>query len=201
MSKTAHIEDFVGVFDGFVSDAQCDKLIEYYEWNARANRVWTRQSAEGVSSLQKSDSACAMDFVPGQTHFESANILRYLDEFNRVFWDECYPIYMDRYGILRDASRHTIFTYKLQKTLPAQGYHTWHCEDLAREMCTRIGTYVLYLNDVEKGGETEFLYQGMRCEPKKGRLVIFPSGYTHTHRGNPPLSGVKYIMTGWTEFC
>jgi hypothetical protein len=29
---------------------------------------------------------------------------------------------------------------------------------------------------------------------------VFPSGYTHTHRGNPPLSGEKIILTGWLEF-
>ena len=23
---------------------------------------------------------------------------------------------------------------------------------------------------------------------------------THVHRGNPPLSGSKYIITGWLEF-
>jgi hypothetical protein len=53
---------------------------------------------------------------------------------------------------------------------------------------------------VEEGGETEFLYLSQRVKPKTGRLVIFPSGYVHTHRGNPPLSGEKYIMTGWIEF-
>lgn len=59
--------------------------------------------------------------------------------------------------------------------------------------------FIVYLNDVEGGGETEFLYLGRRVSPVQGRLVIFPAGYTHTHRGNPPLSGEKYILTGWIE--
>ena len=41
---------------------------------------------------------------------------------------------------------------------------------------------------------------GGRVAAKKGRLVIFPANYPWTHRGNPPLSGEKYIMTGWVEF-
>ena len=57
-----------------------------------------------------------------------------------------------------------------------------------------------YLNDVEEGGETEFLYQSKRVESKKGRIVICPSGFTHTHRGNPPLKGNKYMINGWIEF-
>ena len=36
-----------------------------------------------------------------------------------------------------------------------------------------------------------------RLKPKKGTAVFFPSSYTHTHRGNPPLSNTKYIATGW----
>jgi len=56
------------------------------------------------------------------------------------------------------------------------------------------------LNDVEEGGETEFLYLKKRFKPIRDRLLIFPAGFTHTHRGNPPLSGDKYILTGWVEF-
>ena len=67
-------------------------------------------------------------------------------------------------------------------------------------MLFRSGAYILYLNDVPEGGETEFLYQRLRVSPKEGTLVIFPASYTHTHRGNPPLRGSKYIMTGWIEF-
>jgi hypothetical protein len=58
----------------------------------------------------------------------------------------------------------------------------------------------MYLNDVEHGGETEFLYQKRRVSAKTGRVVIWPAGYTHVHRGNPPLSGEKYLLTGWLEF-
>jgi len=61
-------------------------------------------------------------------------------------------------------------------------------------------TWMVYLNDVEEGGETEFLYQHKRLKPEQGTLVIWPASFTHTHRGNPPLSNDKYIVTGWTEF-
>ena len=58
----------------------------------------------------------------------------------------------------------------------------------------------MYLNDVEEGGETEFLYQSRRVKPKRGRLAIWPAQFTHMHRGNPPLSGDKYVITGWVEY-
>jgi hypothetical protein len=56
------------------------------------------------------------------------------------------------------------------------------------------------LNTVEQGGETEWLYQGVRIPATQGTLVVWPAGYTHAHRGNPPLSGEKFLLTGWVEF-
>jgi hypothetical protein len=40
----------------------------------------------------------------------------------------------------------------------------------------------------------------MRIAPKMGTLVLFPASFTHTHRGNPPLSGEKYFITSWLQF-
>jgi hypothetical protein len=69
-----------------------------------------------------------------------------------------------------------------------------------REISQRLLVFILYLNTIEEGGETEFLYQKKRIQPVEGRLLIWPAGFTHTHRGNPPLKDNKYIVTGWLEF-
>jgi len=70
---------------------------------------------------------------------------------------------------------------------------------LGYNIYNRIMVSMLYLNDVEEGGETEFLFQSQRFKPKEGTFLIFPGTYTHMHRGNPPLSGEKYIVTSWIE--
>ena len=55
----------------------------------------------------------------------------------------------------------------------------------------------LYLNDGFEGGETEFLYQNLREEAVTGDVIIFHAGYTHVHRGNPPLGATIYTVTSW----
>ena len=65
---------------------------------------------------------------------------------------------------------------------------------------SRVMAYTLYLNSVEEGGETEFLYQGVKIKPEPGKLAIFPAYYTHPHRGNPIYKGIKYIVSGWYTF-
>ena len=56
---------------------------------------------------------------------------------------------------------------------------------------------MVYLNDVDDGGETEFYYQQRALKPKAGQLVIAPAYFTHTHRGLVPRSNDKYILTSW----
>lgn len=190
-------ENFVGIYDGAFEDRYCDSLVEYFEWCRKNNRTYDRPEEE----RHKKDNA--LNLNPNserEISFTTPNITMYINEFNQGFWDTCYKEYRDKYSVLSNYANHTVHTYKIQRTDPAGGYHVWHSEDGDKNHSGRIGVYILYLNDVEEGGETEFLYFSKRVKPKKGRLMIFPPNYPWAHRGNPPLSGVKYILTGWTEF-
>ncbi|GIU53495.1 MULTISPECIES: 2OG-Fe(II) oxygenase [Shewanella] len=84
------------------------------------------------------------------------------------------------------------------------GYPHWHSEHFpqtgSHEALHRVLLYMFYLNDVQEGGETEFYYQNKSVSPKKGTMVIAPAGFTHTHKGNTPISGDKYIATSWIMF-
>jgi hypothetical protein len=84
------------------------------------------------------------------------------------------------------------------------GYPYWHSEVYPQQTSTealhRNLLFMFYLNDVEQGGETDFFYQNIKLKPKKGTMVIAPAGFTHTHRGNKPISDDKYILTSWVLF-
>lgn len=83
------------------------------------------------------------------------------------------------------------------------GYFYYHSEiyphpsDAENDALHRKLLWMFYLNDVEEGGETEFYHQQLVTKPKQGSLVIAPAGFTHTHRGNMPISSDKYIFTSW----
>lgn len=98
-------------------------------------------------------------------------------------------------------------TINMQKYLQNEGgYFYWHSEvyphphDANNDALHRTLLWMFYLNDVEEGGETEFYFQNASIKPKQGTLVIAPAGFTHTHRGNKPVSGDKYIFTSWLLF-
>lgn len=84
------------------------------------------------------------------------------------------------------------------------GYPYWHCElyprDAGAETLHRHLLWTLYLNDGFEQGETEFLFQRRRIRPRTGSLLFAPTAFTHTHRGNRPQSGDKFIATSWILF-
>ena len=189
------LDDFILEYPNFVSKEYCDEVINYFNKMNHAGFAWNRKSL-GKKPHTVSDTSVGL-------HDHQTLKFNGTGELNRVFVDtffkDAYTKYIDKYSIIDNFPPHSIFYNKVQKSVVGDGYHVWHCEDSSRETSTRILTYILYLNDVVEGGETEFLYYPRRVKARAKKLVLFPGGFTHTHRGNPPLSNDKYVITGWVD--
>ena len=68
------------------------------------------------------------------------------------------------------------------------------------ESAKRFLSFILYLNDVEEGGETYFTGIGKYVVPKRGRLLIFPPLWMFPHRGNKTISNTKYILSTYLHY-
>ena len=68
----------------------------------------------------------------------------------------------------------------------------------------RVATVIMYLNDVEQGGDTSFPELGIRTIPQTGRALLFyslgvngePDPMT-LHGGDAVIKGEKWIATCW----
>lgn len=186
-------KDFIGIKDCSDLHEYCKQVVDAYKIFEQRGQVTDRQTERPAStSLDYSGSVLFLE-----SHQETLNLAQ---QFSDYFWGSIYKEYAKKYPILNEFGHHTIYNFKVQKTAPGEGYHTWHTENCCLENCTRVLVWAVYLNDVEDGGETEFLYQATRVKPKTGRVVVWPAGLTHVHRGNQPLSGDKYLMTGWVVY-
>jgi len=87
--------------------------------------------------------------------------------------------------------------YQIQRT-DANGFYSWHYDGDHADK-TRMLVAIWYLNDVadDQGGKTEFLESGVTIQPQAGKMVLFPTAWTHYHRGGELLYGTKYIATTW----
>lgn len=178
------MNDFIRVYDDVLEKEFCQELIDWFEFSSNQGQLHSRTSSDG---LERKDQQIPIDA-------------------NRPVWAEyvyskmgpCIAKYSDDFPWLKGLSLFSSICI-MQATTPlsGDGYHTWHCEKSSYSNTDRVIAWILYLNDVEEGGETEFLYQAKRVKPKAGTLAVWPAGFTHVHRGNPPLSNKKYVISGW----
>jgi hypothetical protein len=188
------VENFIGVFENAFSKELCEHFIDSYEKSVALGYGLSRQEHDKAPKTAKDDVSVFPNVVGVDARAFAGE-----KEFNNTLWEKCFPVYLENYAILDTIDPFTVYQSKIQKTVVGGGYHVWHCEAGTRLSANRLLFFILYLNDVEEGGETEFLYQHKRVKPKQGTLVVAPAAFTHTHRGNPPLSNTKYILTGWIE--
>ena len=186
--KKFQMENFIGIYDNYILPEECNKAIKLFEDQSKFNKTFNRKSSENSSVYQKKD----------EQFFAAPNNID-------VWWQSLKPMmfnfeiafkhYADVTGANEVYSEPFHFTtLKIQKTLPTEGYHVWHIEhQKGFDNEPRAFVFSIYLND----GETEFLHFSKRVKPKTGRVVIWPAGFPYLHRGNPPLSGKKYILTSW----
>ena len=194
-SGSSSYNDFIGTYDGYFTDEFIDYTLQWYIKVKDEGLIQTirRQhhyaSDEAVSVLTQDYS----DQLRG-----CAPMTYQLKPFTELYW-QAQDEYSTKYSLLQNYAIHGIVDAKIQHTREGEGYHVWHCENSVMMVRNRILAWMLYLNDDFEGGETEFLYQKLRVKPKRGRLLIWPTAFTHTHRGGLVLKGSKYILTGWVE--
>jgi hypothetical protein len=130
---------------------------------------------------------------PAEYHLEPQildyvnNILDLTREYLNI-WD------LDRYYDITLADGFNLQSYK-----PYQYYSNWHCERTGVTSLHRSLTFMTYLNDIpaEAGGGTEFQHHDITVSAERGKTVIWPSDFTHIHRGQLTETHEKHIVTGW----
>ena len=187
------IKSMIEIYDNAFDKDWCDFVIKNFEQFSRNNK--THINRRGNNLVQ--DNRIQYDWSPHpSTPYYDETLI---DNFYEGI-DNCYQKYRVQYPFLDGVGPHSAKGMSIQKTTPHEGYHTWHSENMDYGSATRFLVYTLYLNDVEEGGETEYLYQGVKVKPKAGSVCIWPAAVTHPHRGNPIYSGSKYLITGWYSY-
>ena len=83
-----------------------------------------------------------------------------------------------------------------------------HVDVLDHHTSRRFLAFFIYLNDVEEGGETQFMnlhkpgtYIPYMIQPKRGRLLMFPPTWQYYHAGLKPISGKKYLLHSYCHYA
>ena len=169
---------------------------------------------EEISLETMHGTKCDDTTVPAYDEFKSVKIWhkytnKDFSELDTLFYNKL-RIYLNKYmaKILNKVHTPSINTtdisdtgYQIQQYKKNTGYYTNHIDSHIYASNQggyeeRVITYIWYLNDINEGGETNFINQ-FRIKPVAGRLLIFPSTWSYPHAGLIPISSDKYIVTGW----
>ena len=195
------IDNFVYVKDKAFTDEFCDQIIDHFNLFDEHKLTVEGQSGNGLDYNTKRTTDLDILQVPDLEQRYSKivtskfNTLLMEEYLTQLPYQEHFP---GGYLFFDSTFYECLNVQKYEKEVGH--YNAWHIETGNFQMSRRMFAFILYLNDVEEGGETELLYSGLKVQPKKGRLLIFPSTFPYVHKGHMPISDNKYILTTWLSF-
>lgn len=164
-----------------LSSKLCSDIIERFEFDDRKQPGAT---SGGIKPEMKN----SLDLMISNL-VEWEDVVRVLDDTlkrNMLRYQEfLYQVLPNGYNIMD--TLHS--SYQIQKS----GYYRWHHDAKIEYGRERILTFIWYLNTIEEGGETGFLYK--KIKPETGKFVFFPATWDYVHCGFDAQN--KYIITGW----
>ena len=191
--------DFIYRKENAISDSLCKSFIEKFELDTdRQQQGVSVKEGEWVQGEDAPKQSTDISFQPPDIEDELwGSVLQELIDTLETHRRN-YMIHYDALQAVDPFEIHRIFN--LQKYEPGQTYKEYHCERTGLDTSGRMAVWMIYLNDINDGGWTEFYYYNHFEEPKAGKLLIWPSDFTHFHRGLPAFTETKYILTGVYTF-
>ncbi len=180
---------FIGIYDNVLNPSDCGFIISQFE-----NSCYKTQGTHGNSKGEKVVDAEVKQSIelPDQRF---SNVTFHSPYIQRAVTDS-----IDKYikqFMLIDSMFHfnldDVYTFQKHES-GGGGYKVWHCEHGPTD--SRILAWQIFLND---SVGIEFLkYRNVKG--RRGRVLIWPAGWTHMHRSLPNNRGNKYIVNGWASY-
>ena len=185
-------ESFIGLWN-IEDDNLCKDLINFFEENKDLHVIGATSSGVDYSVKKTIDITINPKSLK-EPKYQVFN--KYFEKLN-----ECFEDYKDQYSFLKVMAKKVhIGHFNIQKYLKGDHFSSIHSERTNLSSINRLFAWMTYLNDVEDGGTTDFKYFDLKIKPEQGKTIIWPSEWTHAHRGSVLNSGSKYIITGWMHF-
>ena len=188
--KFTKMADFISTF--CISTTLCDEIIEYFENIPEKNY--------GTVAVPGEDGILKKTKISQEIRLEPCSDLykKYVFELQN-----CLNQYVERFPFCNYYGAFSILeNIKIQKYPPGGGYLDFHTERGSKESpnSSRHLVFMTYLNSIVDGGGTEFFHQNIIVNAEKGKTLIWPADWTHTHRGVSADNDEKIIVTGWYNF-
>lgn len=178
------MSDFIGHYKGVISEAQCDEAMDLIYSN-KISSVNFRAGSSQVDYMFESYDLDLSD--PAQNKINNV--------FKKVA-ENAINDYFKSNNISEFLIDLQCFAYShsnIDKIDKGIGLPLHYDKEFDNEYVSKRNfIIVVYLNNIQEGGELVFPLQQKIIVPVKGDLVIIPSFFTHPHWVNPSLLDDRY---------
>ena len=123
----------------------------------------------------------------------------YEKQIGQALWTAI-SLYVEAYPEMRAAPELWDTGFRLQHYHKGSGYYRSHHDGAPWDpepTSLRVLGVVMYLNTVERGGETAFPMHDVKVQAKQGSIALFPASWTHPHQACVPVSNDKWIVSSF----
>jgi len=186
VQQVDHAEAQLYLYQGFLSAADCNSMIAKIDADAVPSTLYKGTEQEGF----RTSYSCHLnrwDAFISKVEARMSDVLGIDNTYAETMQGQ-------RYQVGQEFKAHHDFFH------PTQDY--WAHE--GRSGGQRSWTAMIFLNEPEEGGTTEFPHLGLGVRPQAGMMLIWnnvkPDGtlnYKTLHTGTPVVRGVKHVITKW----
>lgn len=198
------MHQFIREFPSIISPELCTQLIakfDHYETNPTQRiRVVDKFLTDGGSPGDvRSKEAQVIYLDPDVLQAEDPEFLGMIQQCHQNI-AHCVDEYIRSFEIIKPAPIQ-VDQVDFMKYPRGEGFYGRHIDAGSRALQHRVLSFVLYLNDVGEGGETDFPLQGKQIAPQAGKLAIFPSAFCFVHGSTMAVSDPKYVLVAFSSYA
>ena len=181
------LNDLIHIYENTLEQDVCDFLISLFDQTSDKHE---RYDNDGKPSFTQFNFTENRELTPeiSQVHNHIIKkIFEYRDQYYEFVDKRVFP------------EEHALEQFRIKKYNPGgEDRFSTHVDVVNYDTSRRFLSFMWYLNDVEIGGQT--IFKDLIVQPKKGTLIMFPPLWMYPHRGEPPVSGPKYIMSAYLHY-
>ena len=181
------LNDFIHIYENALEVDVCDFLVSLFDQTEDKHEHYNN---EGKPNFTQFNLTQHRELTPEVNQVHShiiRKIFQYRDMYYEFTDDRIFP------------KEHALEQFRIKKYNPGrEDRFDTHVDVTNYETSRRFLSFLWYLNDVEIGGNTVF--KDLNISPKRGTLIMFPPLWMYPHKGEPPISGPKYIMSAYLHY-
>ncbi len=181
------LNDFIHIYENALEPDVCDFLISLFEQSSDKQERYDNEGKPNFVQFNLTENREISQEVNQVHNHIIKKVFEYRDKYYEFVDDRVFP------------KEHSFEQFRIKKYNPGgEDRFDTHVDVVDYGTARRFLSFLWYLNDVETGGNTTF--KDLSISPKKGTLMVFPPLWMYPHRGEPPISGPKYIMSAYLHY-